>query len=216
MSPFRRSRVAIPMKTSPSTSTPVCPISFPSPQGEEQWFVLRVTYQRELAAKVRLEGYGIECFLPMQRIRRRTPQGRFHYVEEPVVHNFIFVHTHKNLLDWLKHGPMPSLRYMMVRDGAGSRIMTVPDVQMRSFIAIAGNKEEQSAYVNPDELRMVKGDKVRVIAGPFIGVEGIFVRLKGRRGRSVVVNLEGLVAVTTAEIPANYVEKMPIPASVKL
>ena len=204
------------MSPTSSSSRPALTITLPPAQGEKQWFVLRVTYQRELSARSQFEACSIESFLPMQRVRKRTPQGRFRYVEEPVVHNFIFVHTQKNLVDWLKHGPMPWLRYMMVKEGESSHIMTVPDVQMRSFIAIAGNEQEQAAYVNPDELRMVKGDKVRVIAGPFTGVEGIFVRLKGRRGRSVVVNLEGLVAVTTAEIPSNYVEKIPIVSATNL
>lgn len=197
------------MKTSASTASLPPTIALPSALGEKQWFVLRVTYQREMWARGRFEGCGIESFVPVHKVRRRTPQGRFRYVEEPAVHNFIFVHTHKNLVDWLKHGPMPWLRYMMVRDSGSSRIMTVPDVQMRSFIAIAGNSAEKSSYVNPDEVRLSKGDKVRVIAGPFCGVEGEFIRLKGRRGRSVVVCIEGLVAVTTTEIPAACVEKIP-------
>lgn len=197
------------MKTSISPSHTARVLTLPAATGEKCWFVLRVTYQRELSAHRCFECNGIESFLPLERVRRRTAQGRFHYVEEPVVHNFIFVHTHKNLVDWLKHGPMPWLRYMMVREGEASHIMTVPEVQMRSFIAIAGNSPERSAYVNPDEVRLAKGDKVRVTAGPFAGVEGEFLRLKGRRGRSVVVCIEGLVAVTTTEIPAGCVEKIP-------
>ena len=203
------------MKTAISPNRTPRVLALPAACGEKLWFVLRVTYQREVPARERFESCGIESFLPMERVRRRTAQGRFRYVEEPVVHNFIFVHTHKNLVDWLKHGPMPWLRYMMVKDGGASRIMTVPEVQMRSFIAIAGNVSERSAYVNPDEARLAKGDKVRVTAGPFAGVEGEFVRLKGRRGRSVVVCIEGLVAVTTTEIPAECVEKIPVPATGK-
>lgn len=198
-----------PMNVPPSRQLPAALPALPAPAGEEQWFVLRVTYQRELWARSRFEGCGLESFVPVEKVRRRTPQGRFRYVEEPVVHNFIFVHTHKNLVDWLKHGPMPWLRYMMVRDGASSRIMTVPDVQMRSFIAVAGGGGARSPYVDPDEARLAKGDRVRVTAGPFAGVEGEFVRLKGRRGRSVVVCIEGLVAVTTTEMPAACVERIP-------
>lgn len=215
MSPSIERRIEIHMNDSPTRHLPAARPALPAPSGEAQWFVLRVTYQRELWAKSRFECCGLESFVPVEKVRRRTPQGRFRYVEEPVVHNFIFVHTHKNLVDWLKHGPMPWLRYMMVRDGSSSRIMTVPEVQMRSFIAIAGNVSERSAYVNPDEARLAKGDRVRVTAGPFAGVEGEFVRLKGRRGRSVVVCIEGLVAVTTTEIPAECVEKAPVRATGK-
>lgn len=169
---------------------------------------MRVTYQRELIAQKRFTEMGLESFVPMKRSRRCTPQGRTFYIDEPAIHNFVFVKADKSQLDSLKRSDMPWLRYMVVRDAEGNRIMTVPDEQMKSFIAVAGNKKERTSYMLTDNLDLSEGDRVRVIAGPFAGVEGIFIRLKGHRQKSVVVSIEGVVAIATTTIPISMVEKI--------
>lgn len=180
----------------------------PSAQTSEAWYVMRVTYQREVIAQKRFSEMGLESFVPMKRSRRRTPQGRTFYIDEPAIHNFIFVRACKQQLDSLKRCVMPWLRYMVVRDAEGNSIMTVPDEQMRSFIAVAGNKQEQASYMLTDGLDLSQGDRVRVIAGPFVGVEGVFIRLKGQRKKRVVVSIEGVVAIATTTIPISMVEKI--------
>lgn len=174
----------------------------------KQWFVLRVTYQRELITKKRLDEMGIDSFLPMQKVRRRNRQGRFCYAWEVAVHNYLFVNSDKPTIDALKHTVMPWLRYNMQREGAVARIMTIPDADMQNFIAVAGNAEEHVRYLDPMEVSLSPGDKVRILGGPFEGVEGHFVRLKHKRDKCVVVRIEGIVAVATASIPAQLVERV--------
>ena len=65
----------------------------------------------------------------------------------------------------------------------------IPDAQMRSFILVAGTYDEAVIYVEPEELKLVKGTKVRITGGVFEGAVGEFVRL--RHDRRVVVNIEG-------------------------
>lgn len=172
------------------------------------WFVLRVTYQRELTTKRKLDELQVTTFLPMRRVRRRNRQGRFFYTDEPAVHNYIFVHTTKDTIDRLKHSSLPWLRYVMGRDGDNRRIMTVPDSEMHHFIAVAGNTEEQILFLDPVEINLQPGDRVRVTSGSFEGVEGYFVRLKGQRSGRVVVRIEGIMAAATTQIPARLVEKI--------
>lgn len=169
---------------------------------------MRVTYQREVIAQKRFSEMGLESFVPMKRSRRCTPQGRTFYITEPAIHNFVFVKACKAELDSLKRCGMPWLRYMVVRDAEGNKIMTVPEEQMRSFIAVAGNRKERTCYMLTDGLDLSKGDRVRVIAGPFAGVEGVFIRLKGHRQKRVVVSIEGVVAIATTTIPISMVEKI--------
>ena len=80
----------------------------------------------------------------------------------------------------------------------------VPDDQMRSFILVAGTYEESVIYVEPAELQLVRGQKVRVMGGVFEGAVGEFVRI--RRDRRVVVNIEGVMAVATTFIHSSLVE----------
>lgn len=175
---------------------------------EEQWFVLRVTYQREILAQQRLDELGIENFLPMRRVRRRNNKGQFCYVREVAVHNYIFARTTKRVIDELKFNVLPWLRYIVVTDGAERRLMTVPDADMRNFMAIAGHEDEPIRYLDNEEVAIAAGDRVRILEGPFAGIEGRFVRLKNARTRSVVVTLDGIVSVATTTIPASQVEKI--------
>lgn len=191
----------------PQSSTPMTEVSASLPQ-PSHWFVLRVTYQRELITKNRLAEMGIDCFLPMQKVRRRNRLGRFCYVWEVAVHNYIFVHSDKPTIDVLKHTKLPWLRYCMQREGEVSRIMTVPERDMQNFIAVAGNVEEQIQYLDPQDVTFSAGDRVRILGGPFEGVEGHFVRLKHKRDKCVVIRIEGVVAVATTTIPAQLVDKI--------
>ena len=36
---------------------------------EKQWFVLRVTYQRELIAQEKLQAIGVDSFVPVKKIK---------------------------------------------------------------------------------------------------------------------------------------------------
>ena len=69
---------------------------------------------------------------------------------------------------------------------------------MEDFILVAGSLDEQLVYLKPDEINLSKGDRVKIIEGPFKGVEGTFIRIKG--DRRVVVAIEGLMAVATTFI----------------
>lgn len=177
-------------------------------QPSQHWFVLRVTYQRELITKKMLDEMGITSFLPMQRIRRRNRQGRFTVVWEVAVHNYIFVYTDKPTVDSLKHTKLPWLRYCIQREGATSRIMTVAEQDMKSFIAVAGSEDEHVQFLDPQDITFTEGDRVRILSGPFEGTVGHFVRLRGKRDKCVVVRIEGIIAVATAAIPVQLVEKL--------
>jgi transcription antitermination factor NusG len=84
----------------------------------------------------------------------------------------------------------------------------VPDRDMASFIRVSGSKEERIVYLDPAKLNFKKGDKVRVIGGPMTGVEGTFMQIGGKHEKRVVIQIENLIAVATAAIPAAMVEKI--------
>lgn len=173
-----------------------------------QWYVMRVTYQREVPAKSRLDELGVETFLPVQSVRRRNSHGRFCKVFVPLVHNFLFVHSDRRTIDGIKTFKLPYLRYATcMRDGR-REIMTVPERQMQSFMAVAGNEEQQPLFLDPALVDLSQGDRVRIVGGPFEGVEGTFMRLQGNRGRRVVIKIEFVAAVATTEIPPQLVEKV--------
>ena len=167
---------------------------------DTKWYVLRVTYQRELSTKEYLDKLDIENFVPVRVVRRR--------VREVAVHNYIFVRSTREVIDDLKTFRLPILRYVMHQQNGENQIMTVPESQMRNFIAVAANIDEPVIFLSPEEVALSKGDKVRIKDGVFMGVEGTFMRVKNTRDRRVVVKIDGITAVATASIPSALVEKI--------
>lgn len=170
------------------------------------WFAVRVTYSRELALKAFLDEEEIENFIPMRR-EYLVKDGRRISKLVPAVHNLVFIRSTRKRIDALKDkaGMNIPIRYIMNREH--HLPIVIPDAQMRSFILVSGTYDEAVLYVEPAELQLLKGQKVRVIGGVFEGAVGEFVRI--RRDRRVVVNIEGVMAVATTFIHSSLVEPIP-------
>lgn len=126
----------------------------------------------------------------------------------PVIHNFLFVHSERSVIDGIKTYRLPYLRYATcVRDGQ-REIMVVPDRQMESFIRVVGEGDKPALFLDPAVVNLSLGDRVRIIDGPLAGVEGTFMRLQGGRGRRVVVKIDMVAAVATTELTPAQVEKI--------
>lgn len=167
------------------------------------WFAIRVSYSRELALKAILDAEKIENFILM-RYEYIIKSGKRLRKLLPAIHNLVFVHSTRKRIDALKdelESSMP-IRFIMNREYC--RPVIIPDAQMRSFILVAGTYDEAILYVEPAELHLVKGQRVRITGGVFEGVIGEFVRI--RHDRRVVVNIEGVMAVATTFIPPSLVE----------
>ena len=125
------------------------------------WFAVRVTYGRELALKAFLDEEKIENFIPMRR-DYVVKDGRRICKFVPAVHNLVFIRSTRKRIDTLKDraGMNIPIRYIMNRENHLPVI--VPEDQMRSFILVAGTYEESVIYVEPAELQLVRGQKVRV------------------------------------------------------
>jgi transcription antitermination factor NusG len=176
---------------------------------EKLWYVLRVTYQREIAAKEKLCAIGIESFVPMIKKKIIGKSGKPEWKYEAALHNYIFVHSTREKIDCIKKEYIPWLRYVISPNRENGRsVMTVQERQMQSFIAIAGNESERILYLNPDEINLTKGDRVRVVGGVFEGAEGYLVKIEHKREKRVVVKIDGITAVATTSIPSALVEKI--------
>ncbi|MBE6201584.1 MAG: UpxY family transcription antiterminator [Rikenellaceae bacterium] len=171
-----------------------------------EWYVMRVTYQRELVAQRLLGQLGVESFVPTQKVRRKVG-GRYVWREEAKVHNYIFVCSSQAELQQIKTTKITYLRFMMAKGDDGTKWVPqfVPADQMEHFMAIC--RSEGVKYLDP-EVDLRKGDRVKVIRGGLAGVEGTFVKISAKNEKRVVVKIEGVAAVATAAIPAADVEKI--------
>lgn len=172
------------------------------------WYVLRVTYQREITASKALEELQIEHYVPTVKTRIRNEKGvAIGWKTEPLVHNYIFVHdSYKNILK-IKQGKLDYLRLIMGKDDNGvmSVPQYVPDKQMQDFMKVVRTMGSKPVDPNID---LKKGDRVRVLTGPFEGVEGIYIKMPNRHEKRVVIKILGIAAVATVALNASDVEKL--------
>ncbi len=174
------------------------------------WYVLRVTYQREIAASKSLNEMGIENFVPIVKTRIRNERGiSIGWKEDPLLHNYIFIHDSYDKILKIKQGKLDYLRFMMGKDDTGLKSVPqyVPDKQMADFIRVVKSKGMKT--LDPD-IDLRKGDRVRVMVGPFEGVEGVFIKMPNRHEKRVVIKIEGVAAVATMAINASDVEKIEV------
>lgn len=171
-----------------------------------EWYVMRVTYQRELVARRLLEEMGIECFVPTEKVKRRKTGGGTYLREVARLHNYIFVHTSLDVLAEVKKTKIPYLRYMMAPDGEGSsKPQFVRTKDMEDFMAVC---RSEGAQMLDATLDLQAGDRVRIVNGPLKGVEGIYIRTARRHEKRVVVRIEAVAAIATAAFPATDIEKI--------
>ena len=185
---------------SESQHTPAC---HQNKDCQLHWYAVRVTYNRELSLKDYPDKENIETFIPMHYEYTIRNERRVRKLV-PAIHNLVFVRSTRTCIDEIKNNPALNIpvRYIMNRETRQPVI--IPDAQMRSFILVAGTYDEAVIYVEPEELKLVKGTKVRITGGVFEGAVGEFVRL--RHDRRVVVNIEGVMAVATTFIHSSLIE----------
>ncbi len=179
------------------------------PETDLSWFVLNAVFGRELRVKELLEIQGIEAFVPM-RYLIKMKRGHKERVLVSAISNFVFIHTTKEILESFKSDLQSQYGYptYFVTRKIGDRrvIITVPDQQMREFIRIASQLEEDVLYFPPEEIQLEKGDRVRIIGGNLDGLEGTLLKVKGKRSKRVVVSIAGVAAVAAYYISPDLIQ----------
>ncbi|MBR5254343.1 MAG: UpxY family transcription antiterminator [Bacteroidales bacterium] len=173
-------------------------------EDEILWYAMRVPFRNELKVQNKLKEIGIETYIPKKKklIRRK---GKNYYELRPAINNLIFVHSKLCIIKKIKKEIL-NLQYLVNKIEGQSLPIIVRDDEMKQFIRATENFEEETIYLTPEEINIAKGTKVRIIGGSFDGIEGVFIKVKGKRSKRVVVTLDNLLAVAIAEIESDYIE----------
>lgn len=169
------------------------------------WYVLNAIFGKEMQVRQTMSEQHFETFVPMRYIIRETPKGKIRQLV-PAIHNLIFVHSVKSAIEEFKASDPRTIYFMTRKEGNRRIILTVPDAQMEAFIRVARHAEEDLLYFRPDEIRLEKGDRVRIHGGKFDGLEGTLLKVKGKRSKRVVVKLNDLAAVAASYIEPDLIE----------
>ncbi|MDR0754053.1 MAG: UpxY family transcription antiterminator, partial [Prevotellaceae bacterium] len=164
------------------------------------------------AVKLRhyLEEASIKYFFPFYYKDVKTGDaGNCEQIALPLIGNLIFAYSSKEILDPVLKEAKRKLAIssdLYYRDFGDKRMITIPENQMRNFIAIAENSRKNIIYLSNKDVSCRKGTRVKITGGEFAGVEGVFMRIKGNK--RLVVNIPQLFSVATEYIPTCYVQTM--------
>jgi transcription antitermination factor NusG len=127
---------------------------------KELWYAVHVRYNLEFKTLHRLQAVGIEAFLPSYSSVRRW-SDRTVTLDRPLFPGYLFVH-----MSWRdKLRVISQSGVLSVVGGPESNV----DVTTIDQLRLAVSNSAVEAY---DEPGIVPGDRVRVVSGPFIGMEG--------------------------------------------
>lgn len=164
------------------------------------WFAAYTKMNQELTIKRRLDGAGVENYLAMRDEVRETPSGKKN-VRVLLIPHLIFIRTDQVTAYSLVNEQGINVVYL--KDLATRHLLVVPEKQMRDFMFLLDFSDSTVEVIN-EELK--RGDRVRVIKGQLIGLEGELLRIKGHK--RVIVKLEGVVSIATSYIPGSFLEKI--------
>lgn len=171
---------------------------------EARWYAMRV-YKNERQAEERLSAEdGLDYFIP-KRYVMRVYHGRKQPRLVPVIPSLVFVHATQRQIVTFKQEKYNSLQFIVTSMDGKNRYLVVPDKDMDNFIKVCEQYGENTRFYKPEDIHVSMGTKVRVHGGTLDGVEGIFVRVSGKRSRQLVVLLTGVMAVSTTVQP-DYLE----------
>ena len=167
------------------------------------WYVLRVSYSRELKIKDILDEKGIRTFVPMMWKKIETA-GKIQKKLVPAINNLCFVYWTSDAISGFirSFGENSPVHYYW--DRTTSCPLTVPEKAMNDFITIASSMDEDLIYITEISDKLREGQIVKVRSGSFAGVEGKIVRI--RKSRRLMVELPGMLAIASTYVRPENVE----------
>lgn len=146
---------------------------------------------------------GMATYRPMRVAETFTDSG-LEYGEEPLVPDLLFVKAPCGYVSGLKRRTQ-NRGLVYCHPGTNSPA-AIRDETMEMFMSVV---KCGARRLEPVELPIDRGDRVRVTEGIFKGAEGYVRRVHGTK--LLVVAIEGVVAVAVSHIPRQWLERIGTP-----
>lgn len=173
------------------------------------WYVFAIGFKKELEVRNQLLSLGYDAYVPMH-YRLQTIHGRRVRINEPSVFGLVFVKgARKDLLKFRetsKLKPYMFLKSTRTIDGKLEYVY-VRDNDMDNFRKLNEVEGAQLTYYKPEELRLAKGEKVKIMDGPFEGIVGTIQKLPHKRGQYLIVSVPN-VAFAAVSIKPEYIKPL--------
>ena len=176
---------------------------------EKNWYVFRASYGREDKAADYLIDDGTYIYVAKKVVERYIRGKRKRYYQT-LIPNLLFAYTTEaKAEEYVNH--TPDLSYLTyyynhfeLDEEKKNPPLTVSCNEMGEFIKATCNKNKHLLFVEPTQCHYKSGELVKVIEGPFKGVEGKVARIAGQQ--RVVVSLSKIGLISTAYIPTAFLK----------
>lgn len=155
------------------------------------WYACYTRPRTEKTSLKKLLAAGYECYLPLQRTRRRW-SDRWKWIDDPLFKSYIFVRvTHADFRPVLETGNL--VKFISFEGKA----VPIPDYQIETVKRLLN----QDIELEVSDQRFSPGQQMEVVAGPLMGLTGELVEYRGTR--KMLVRLgeigQGLLVTIGAE-----------------
>ena len=157
------------------------------------WYALYLRSRYEKKVSKELERKNIEQFLPLiEELHQWSDRKK--KVMEPIFRGYIFVKTD------LRDRERILMTNGVVRFvGINNRPSRIPELHIDWLRRVVGQGREVQR-----EKYLKVGERVRIISGPFIGIEGIINRVKGIS--RVIVSIAAIEQSFSVQVPSELVK----------
>ena len=169
----------------------------PDNENASFWFAIQTRHRHEKRVAARLREANIETFLPLHRSAHRWKNGVTAHVDLPLFPSYLFAKVPR-------HERLRVLREPGVLSIAASNASPtpIPDTDMVQLRIAA-----ESFQAQPHPYLCI-GERVRVVAGPFAGLEGLLLRRK--QELRVVISIEVIMRSITVEVSELEIEPVTV------
>lgn len=178
---------------------------------EKSWYVFRASYGREDKASDFLVEDGTYTYIAKKYVERYIRGKRRRFLQT-LIPNLLFVYTTEEKAEqYVNH--TPDLCYLTyyynhfdLDEEKKNPPLTVSGREMERFIRATANRNKHLLFVEASQCHFKSGEQVRIINGPFAGVEGMVARVAGQQ--RVVVSLSKIGLISTAYIPTAFIHSL--------
>lgn len=192
-------------------------ISYSKPDLTPHWFAVRATQgrsQKVYDELVNLQDSSIEPYLPLKKdvvvdlSNAKSPRKTLQV--KPLMPSFLFLRCTIGKFRQISQSYIPGFSpyydHCSITADGKNEYLTIPDKQFESFRHIIESYWDDIIVDQSMAPQFLVGDRVRVIEGPYAGIEGIVMKYKHQR--RVFVQLEGIGNFGTGYIAKAFLEKI--------
>lgn len=168
------------------------------PADNKKWHVIYTRSRAEKKVIAGLINQEIECFLPLQK-KLRQWKDRKKWVETPLISGYCFVRISRKEYDQVLQ--TDNVVCYVTFEGKAA---TIPPYQIEGLKKMASQSDFE-VTVSHDNFE--PGQKVEIIAGPMVGMQGELVKCQNRK--RFILRIEQINTLFSVEVPADNLTALP-------